>query len=183
MKRAEALRRPPPSSNSSVILLDNIVKVLDAPQLTISRQDFLLYRGGESLGVGGVLVRVVFYESGESRKNFSYAGSKEYFFGRQPPFYPSTRHPGSRPLVSRVPVSSESSPRWHSACSVQAFAVALDVLTSVLSETEGSRPPPTAFSGHTGRHNVATETRERCPQSLHNPQILSPEPSTSRCDA
>ena len=37
---------------------------------------------------------VAFYERGESRKNFSQAGSKGYFFGRLPPFYPSTRHPG-----------------------------------------------------------------------------------------
>src|SRR5688572_30132748 len=63
------------------------------------------------------------------------------------------------------------------------MTVALDVLTSVLSETEGSRPSPTAFSGHPGRHNVATETRGRRPRSLHDRQILSPEPSTSRYDA
>jgi hypothetical protein len=45
------------------------------------------------------------------------------------------------------------------------------VLTSVLSETEGARPPPTAFSSHPGRHNVATETRWRprpAERSLHN---------------
>ena len=50
-----------------------------------------------------------------------------------PPFYPSTR-----PLVSRVPAGSESSPHQHAA-PVQAFAVALDEITSVLSETEGLR--------------------------------------------
>jgi hypothetical protein len=52
--------------------------------------------------------RVVFYERGESRENFSHAGSKEYFFDRQPPFYPSTRQPDSRPLVSRAAAGSES---------------------------------------------------------------------------
>ncbi len=68
----------------------------------------------------------------------------------------------------------------HSPARTQALTVALNALTSVLSETEGPRPPPTAFSGHAGRHNVATETCGRHPQSLHNRQILSPEPSTSR---
>jgi hypothetical protein len=48
------------------------------------------------------------YERGESRKNFSHVGGKEYFFDRQSPFYLSTRRPGSRPLVSRVPAGSES---------------------------------------------------------------------------
>jgi hypothetical protein len=38
-------------------------------------------------------------------KNFSRAGSKEYFFDRQPPLDPSTRQPISRPLVSRAPAA------------------------------------------------------------------------------
>jgi hypothetical protein len=58
----------------------------------------------------------VFYESGESRKNFSHASGMKDSSDRQPPFYPSTRQ------------------------------------------------LPTAFSGHPGRHNVATETRERTAQ-------------------
>ena len=33
-------------------------------------------------------VWVVFYERGASRKNFSHAGGKEYFFDRQPPDLP-----------------------------------------------------------------------------------------------
>jgi hypothetical protein len=57
VERAETLHRPPPPPYSSVILLYDVVQVLDPPQLAIKWQDFLVDRGGESLRVGGVLVR------------------------------------------------------------------------------------------------------------------------------
>ncbi len=36
----------------------------------------------------------MFYERGESRKNFSHAGGKEYFFDRQPHILPVNPAPG-----------------------------------------------------------------------------------------
>ena len=40
---AEALHRPPPLANGSMVLFDHVVEVFDAPQLTVTWQDSLFY--------------------------------------------------------------------------------------------------------------------------------------------
>src|SRR5215213_2601850 len=76
---------------------------------------------------------VLFYERGVSRKNFSHAGGMKDSFDRQPPTCPSDR---STRLPSALTQVHSLARRPALA---QALTVAPSVLTSVLSETEGSR--------------------------------------------
>ena len=78
---------------------------------------------------------------------------------------------------SRPPPARGHSPAQRSALA-QALAVAPVVLTSVLSETEGSRPPPTPSSGHPGRHNVATEAAGGRAVSAEPTQPTDTQPRT-----
>lgn len=60
---------------------------------------------------GRSVKRAVFYERGESRKNFSHAGGMKDSFDRQPPLYPSARQRGSSRAVVRAVAGSGSQTR------------------------------------------------------------------------
>ncbi len=107
--------------------------------------------------------------------------------GKTSPMPAARRIPSAaslRPAVSSATPAPLPSPTQRVALAALRSYSSTDGCTRCADQcSEGSRPPPTAFSGHPGRHNVATETRGRRPRSLHNRQILSPEPSTSRYGA
>ena len=64
----------------------------------------------------GEFLQVVFYERGESRKNFSHAGGMKDSFDRQPPLFPSARQHNSGLLGFHIATCAEGhSPAQRSA--------------------------------------------------------------------
>ena len=56
MEGAKTLHRPPPPSDGSMVLLDDVVEILHTPQLAVERQDFLFNGRCKCLRVRGMLI-------------------------------------------------------------------------------------------------------------------------------